>query len=95
MGERRKGNPLVETIVYDLYNSPPHCLNTTDVNNYSVSTIGKWSCEDTILKRSVHSAHLADFEKFPNGSNSMIVGENAPKTCYRPLFALALETLRF
>ena len=73
----------------------PHCLNTTDVNNYSISAIGKWSCEDKVLKESPRRPPLNDFERSPNGSNPRIVGENAPKTPYRSLYALVLATLRF
>ena len=56
--------------------------------------MGKWSCGDTVLKGSVPSAPLEDFEKYPNESKPRNVGENAPKTFYQSLFALVLETLR-
>ena len=72
-----------------------HFLNTTDVNNYSVRTTGEWSCGDTALKAPGPLAPLSDYGKYLNGSKPRIVGENAPKTFYRSLFALVLETLRF
>ena len=72
-----------------------HCLNTTAVNNYSIRTIGKWSCGDTVLKGSPPLAHPSDFERPPNGPNARIVGGNPPRKFYRPLLALTLETLRF
>ena len=40
-------------------------------------------------------APLGDFERSPDGPNPMIVGENAPETFYRPLFALVLGALWF
>ena len=72
-----------------------HVLNKPDVNNYSVRTAGKWSCEDTMVEWSVPLAPLEDWEMPHNGPNPRSVVEDAPKTFYWPLFALALSTLRF
>ena len=40
-------------------------------------------------------APLGDWGMSPNGHNPRSVGGDAPKTLYRSLFALVLETLRF
>ena len=78
-----------------IFTIPPHCLNTTDVNNYSIRTTGKWSYGDTVVKGSAPLAPLGDFGKYPNGSNPRIAGEMAPGAFYLSLFALVLATLRF
>ena len=72
-----------------------HCLNTKDVNNYSVRKTGKWSCGDAVLKGSAPLAHLDDFGKYANGSKPRIVGGNIPKTPHQSSVALVLATLRF
>ena len=72
-----------------------HILNTTDVNNYSVRTTGGCSFEDTMAKGSFPLAPLEGWGRSHSGSNPRSVGEDAPKTFYGSLFALALVTLRF
>ena len=69
-----------------------HCLSTTATNNYSLRTLGKWSCEDTVQKGSVPLAPVDDFLENPGGSK---LEGNVPKTFYSSLFALILTTLRF
>ena len=92
---KRRGGNFPSRPLSLIFTIPSHCLNTAGVNNLSVRTIGKWSCEDTVLKGSVHLAPLGDFGKSANGSNPRIVGRNAPKTFPRSLVALVLATLRF
>ena len=70
-------------------------LNTTGAENYSIRAIGKWHCEDTVLKGPAHLAPLGDFGSPHNGHNARIVGENAPGAFYQSLFALVLAALRF
>ena len=60
-----------------------HCLSTTATNNYSIRTLGKWSCDDTIQKGSVPLAPVGDFPENPHGSK-VDVG-NVPKTFYSSL----------
>ena len=70
-----------------------HCLSTTATNNYSVRTLGKWSCGDTIQKGSAPLAPVGDFLENPGGSK-VDVGK-VPKTFYSSLSALILTTLSF
>ena len=72
-----------------------HWLNTTDTNNYSVRTTGKWPFGDTVLKGSAPLVPLGDFGKYPNVSKPRIDGRHAPETFYQSLLALVLATLRF
>ena len=91
-GGREICRPMPLSLIFTILS---HCLNTTAVNNYSVRPTGKWPRGDTVLKGSGLLAPLGDFGKYPNGPNPRNVGENAPKTFYRSLFALVLATLRF
>ena len=75
-----------------------HCLNTTDINNYSIRTKGRWFFEDTVLVGSfplspLSSRRLGGGES-KDGPNPRITGEVVPGTFYRSLFALVLATLR-
>ena len=88
--ETHESKPLYSTITI-----PPHCLNTTDVNNYSVRANGKWSCGCTILKESDPLRPLGGFGKSHNRPIPRVVEENAPMTFYRSLLALVMATLRF
>ena len=59
-----------------------HCLSTTGPNNYSIRTLGKWPCEDTVQKGSVPLAPVDDFPENPQGSK---LEGNVPKTFYSSL----------
>ena len=46
-----------------------HCLNTMDINIYSVRTKGQRFCQDSMLIASSPLAHLEVFGKFKDGRN--------------------------
>ena len=75
-----------------IFTIPTHVLNTTDANNYTVRTPGKWPCEDTIRKGPFPSAPLGGFKNSPEWHKMLGA---APETFYNSLFALVLATLRF
>ena len=72
-----------------------HCLNTTDTNNYFVRTQGRRFCLGAMLKGSSTLAHLDYYSWFPDGDNPRLSADAIPKTCYQPIFALDVATLRY
>ena len=56
-----------------------HCLNKTDIINYSVRTKGRWFCEDKCLAGFFPLAPLDDWERSIGGSNPRNVAEEVPK----------------